>query len=88
MKIYRILGLAVTVLLSACQTTTLREYSDDEPNQARQQLEQEKLPEYQSPKESQMRMYVFTDFEQKNTVAKPRTGYYVDFEVKNNAAGN
>jgi hypothetical protein len=73
------------LLLSACQTTSIREQSASEPNKA--SIEQNKSSggtnnNYPTVQESHLRMYVFTSTDQADKEQAERDGYFIDFKVK------
>ncbi len=75
-------GLCTCLLLVACQSTSLREYSavNDTPiHSALAQEEPEHSAHYSSPKANQLRMYIFTEHDNKHE--PQRQGYFIDFEV-------
>lgn len=79
------------LLLSACQTTSIRELSKSEPNKAK--LAQESSTgaikhNYPEVLEDHLRMYVFTSFEQENEKQTTRDGYFIDFKVKKKPIAN
>ncbi len=88
MQLSKLLAIAIIslccLLLSACQSTSLREISSDKDNFAKQgQIDKSKQDSssFPAPQVSQLRMYVFTGFEHKDELSEIRDGYYVDFSV-------
>lgn len=76
--------IAFCLVLSACQSTSIREYSADQPNLAKQGLAQQtkqQAAKQQPPQENQLRMYVFSGYEHKADKKAVRQGYYIDFAV-------
>jgi len=91
MSVFKSALLVSCLLLSACQTTSIRELSKSEPNKA--QLAQQKSSgaiknDYPIVQEDHLRMYVFTSFEQANEKQTARDGYFIDFKVKKKPIAN
>lgn len=72
------------LLLSACQTTSIREITASESNTAKKeqnnttQLTGENYPEKQ---ENHLRMYVFTSHQKSSDKEAERDGYFIDFKT-------
>ncbi|MGL1958371.1 MAG: hypothetical protein OCD00_13750 [Colwellia sp.] len=86
MSVLKLALLSICILLTACQTTSIRELSASEPNNAR--IEQNKTAgpkngDYPSPQASHLRMYVFTSYQDEDEKSNERDGYFIDFEVEN-----
>ncbi len=72
------------IALSACQSTSIRDLSADEANNAKQGFEQptkQKSSDFEPPQASQLRMYVFTGFEHEGDKENGRDGYFIDFSI-------
>lgn len=85
MSVFKSALIASCLLLSACQTTNIRELSANEPNKAK--LAQEQSSEatnnnYPTAQENHLRMYIFTSLEQTDKEQTVRDGYFIDFKVK------
>lgn len=76
-KTSSILLLLLSLSLTACQTTSLREVSN---SQVSATAPQQQGPDYPAPEENQLRMYIFTGFDDPENQNKPRQGYFIDFE--------
>jgi len=80
-----------SLLLSACQTTSIRELSESEPNKAKLAQQQNTGAvnnEYPTVQEDHLRMYVFTSFEPIHEKQAERDGYFIDFKVKKKTVSN
>lgn len=91
MSVFKSALILSCLLLSACQTTSIRELSKSEPNKAQlaqQQGSQAIKNNYPIVQEDHLRMYVFTSFEQENEKQTTRDGYFIDFKVKQNPSAN
>lgn len=91
MSVFKNTLLFSCLLLSACQTTSIRELSKNEPNKA--QLAQHQSTgtannNYPIVQEDHLRMYVFTSSEQTNEKQVGRDGYFIDFKVKKKPISN
>ncbi len=73
----------VALLLSGCQTTSLREFSANESNAAKKITESTNaVDDYPEPAESHHRMFIFTSAEKKADGKESRDGYYIDFSTE------
>jgi hypothetical protein len=84
MSAFKVFLVASCLLLSACQTTSIREQSASEPNKA--SIEQNQRSgttntNYPTVQEDHLRMYVFTSIDQANQEQTERDGYFIDFKV-------
>ncbi|MBL4822048.1 MAG: hypothetical protein JKX90_00795 [Colwellia sp.] len=91
MSVLKLALLSSCLLLTACQTTSLRELSASEPNKAK--TEQNKISgaengDLPAPQASHLRMYVFTSYQDEDEKNNKRDGYFIDFEVTNNQEKN
>ncbi|MBL0709754.1 MAG: hypothetical protein JJV99_01875 [Colwellia sp.] len=87
MSISKITLLLSCLILSACQTTGIRELSANDPNYAKLSQKQNNNAEfknYPTVQTDQLRMYVFTEFEDTNEKQQERDGYFIDFEITTN----
>jgi len=84
MTLTKIFSLIICLLLSACQSTSIREATGDEANYAKQLTadnKQQDSSNFPEPEEDQLRMYVFTSKEASKGKHDPRDGYFIDFNV-------
>ena len=91
MTFSKIILLLSCLLLSACQSTSMREISSDEANTAKQltaNKKQQDSSDFPEPAAEQLRMYVFTSKESSKDKHDPRDGYFIDFNVTRKAAAN
>jgi len=89
MTVTKIFLLACCVLLTACQSTSIREASSDKANTAKQlttNTNQQDSSDFPEPAADQLRMYVFTSKEPSKDKDDPRDGYFIDFNVTKTAA--
>ncbi len=84
MKLIHVSALFVAVILTGCQTTSLREYSADESNDAKKLTELNVAADYPEPAETHHRMFIFTSFEKNSDGKEERDGYYIDFSTESN----
>ena len=85
MSVLKLALISSCLLLTACQTTSLRELSSSEPNNAK--IEQDNTSgaqhsELPAPKASHLRMYVFTSYQDEDEKNNEREGYFIDFEIE------
>ena len=85
MSVLKAALIATCLFLSACQSTSIREMTENEPNKAKK--EQKKTSQwankdYPATSENQLRMYVFTSSDNVTEENEPRDGYYIDFKIK------
>lgn len=91
MSVFKSALVLSSLLLSACQTTSIRELSESEPNQAKLTQQQNTgavKNKYPTAQEDHLRMYVFTSFEQTYEKQAERDGYFIDFKVKKKPNSN
>lgn len=91
MSAFKNILIASCLLLTACQTTSIREKSANKPNKA--SIEQNKNSEasnsnYPEAQKNHLRMYVFTSLEQTGKEQTVRDGYFIDFEIKKKPDNN
>ncbi len=91
MSVFKSILLFSCLLLSACQTTSIRELSASESNKAKLAQEQSSAPvnnNYPTVQENHLRMYVFTSLEPTDNEQAVRDGYFIDFKVKKKPTAN
>lgn len=91
MSAFKVFLVASCLLLSACQTTSIREQSASEPNKA--SIEQNQRSgtantNYPTVQADHLRMYVFTSIDQANQEQTERDGYFIDFKVNKKLSTN
>ena len=91
MTFSKIILLLSCLLLSACQSTSIREMSSDIANTAKlldTKKKQQDSSGFPEPATDQLRMYVFTSKESSKDKHDPRDGYFIDFNVTRKPAVN
>lgn len=91
MTFSKIILLFSCLLISACQSTSIREMSSDKANTAKlldTKKKQQDSSNFPEPAAEQLRMYVFTSTESSKDKHDPRDGYFIDFNVSRKAAAN
>lgn len=91
MTLTKTLLLISCLVLSACQTTSIREATSDEANYAKQltaENKQQDSSSFPEPEEDQLRMYVFTSKDASKDKDDPRDGYFIDFNITRKPAAN
>ncbi|NRA56396.1 MAG: hypothetical protein HRU23_19835 [Gammaproteobacteria bacterium] len=79
-KTSHILLVLVTLTLTACKTTSIREFSNEQTSKTMQAVNQP-AADYPPPSASQLRMYIFTGFDDLDKKNHQRQGYFIDFET-------
>ncbi len=85
MPVLKAVLIATCLFLSACQSTSIREMTENEPNNAKKEqnnTSQSASKDYPATQENQLRMYVFTSSDDVNEENQPRDGYFIDFKIK------
>ena len=91
MTFSKIILLFSCLLISACQSTSIREMSSDKANTAKlldTKKKQQDSSDFPEPATDQLRMYVFTSKESSKDKHDPRDGYFIDFNVTRKPAVN
>ena len=91
MSVFKNILIVSCILLSACQTTSIREQSASEPNKA--SIEQKQSSgasntNYPTVQAEHLRMYVFTSIDQADQEQTERDGYFIDFKVNKKLSTN
>lgn len=85
MSVLKTVLVSICLLLSACQSTSIREMTANEPNTAKKEqtnARQAASKNYPATPENQLRMYVFTSSDDNTEKNQPRDGYFIDFKIK------